>query len=84
MSLVNVLTPDSDTELVAICSLLEARGVPFFVHGAGFGSLFPGTMQVESVNARAILVPQERAEEAQALIADFLHAPEPKHDASDA
>ena len=77
-----MLTPDSDIELLAICSMLEARGIPFFVRNAGFGSLFPGTMQVESVNARAIMVPEERAEEVQALISDFLSAPESKRDAS--
>jgi hypothetical protein len=81
VGLVNVLTPDSDIELLTICSMLEARRVPFFVRSAGFGSLFPGTMQVESVNARAIMVPEERAEEAQALISDFLLAPGSKNDA---
>jgi hypothetical protein len=76
VSLISVLTPDSDVELLAVCAMLEARGVPFFVRGAGLGSLFPGPMQVGSLNARSIMVPQERAEEALALIADFQSAPE--------
>jgi len=76
VSLINVLTPDSDVELLAVCSMLEARGVPFFVSSAGLGSLFPGPMQVGSLNARAIMVPQERADEASALIADFRGTPE--------
>ena len=71
MSLVNVYTPDSEGELLTVVAMLEARGVPFFVHSSGFGSLFPGAMQVESVNARAIMVPEERADEALALISDF-------------
>jgi Putative prokaryotic signal transducing protein len=71
MNLVSVLTPDSEVELVTICSMLEARGVPFFVRSAGLGSLFPGPMQVDSLNARAIMVPEERADEASALISDF-------------
>ena len=78
MSLVSVLTPDSDVELLTICSMLEARGVPFFVRGAGLGSLFPGPMQVGSLSARAIMVPEERTGEALALISDFLGTPESK------
>ena len=75
MGLISVLTPDSDLELLTVCSMLEARGVPFFVRGAGVGSLFPGPMQVGSLSARAIMVPEERAEEARALISDFLATP---------
>ena len=71
MGLVSVMTPDSDPELLAVCSMLEARGVPYFVRGAGLGSLFPGPMQTGSLSARAIMVPEERAAEALALIADF-------------
>lgn len=78
MKLTSVLTPDSEGELLAVCSMLEARGVPFFVRSAGLGSLFPGPMQVGSLNARAIMVPEERAEEALALIADFHGATDPK------
>ena len=47
MNLVSVLTPDSEVELLTLCSMLEARGVPFFVRSAGLGSLFPGSMQVD-------------------------------------
>jgi Putative prokaryotic signal transducing protein len=71
VSLVSVLTPDSDVELLTVCSMLEARGVPFFVSSAGLCSLFPGPMQAGSLSARAIMVPEERADEALALIADF-------------
>jgi len=78
VSLVSVLTPDSDVELLTVCSMLEARGVPFFVRSAGLGSLFPGPMQVGSLNARAIMVPEERADEALALISDYLGTPESK------
>jgi hypothetical protein len=71
MSLVRVLTPDSEVELLSVVAMLEARGVPFFVRSSGFGSMFPGAMQVESLNARPIMVPEDRAEEALALISDF-------------
>jgi hypothetical protein len=78
MSLVRVLTPDSESELLAVCSMLEARGVPFFVRSAGLSALFPATKQVEWVNARAIMVPEERADDALALIADFRGSRESK------
>ncbi len=78
MSLVPVLRPDSEAELVSIVAMLEARGVPCFVRGGGIGSLLPG-VQVESFNARAIMVPDDRAAEALALIAD-LHSSSDSHD----
>jgi Putative prokaryotic signal transducing protein len=70
VSLVPVLRPDSEAELVSVVAMLEARGVPCFVRGGGIGSLLPG-VQVESFNARAIMVPEDRATEALALIADL-------------
>jgi Putative prokaryotic signal transducing protein len=78
MSLVRVLTPDSEAELLTVCSMLESHGVPFFVRSAGLSSLFPATMPVEWVNARAIMVPEERADDALALIAEFRGSPESK------
>ena len=51
---------------------------PYGVTKTGLGSLFPGPMQVDSLNARAIMVPEERAEEALALISDFRGSPESK------
>jgi Putative prokaryotic signal transducing protein len=70
VSLVPVVRPDSEAELTTIVAMLEARGVPCFVRGGGIGSLLPG-VQVESFNARAIMVPEDRANEAIALIADL-------------
>ena len=78
MSLVRVLTPDSEVELLTVCSMLEARGIPFFVRSAGLSSLYPATTQVEWANARAIMVPEERADDALALIAEFRGSPESK------
>jgi len=70
VSLVPVLSPDSEAELASVVAMLEARGVPCFVRGGGIGSLLPG-VQVESFNTRAIMVPEDRAAEALALIADL-------------
>src|SRR5579863_9884199 len=70
MSLVRVLIPESEAQLVSVVAMLDARNVPCFVHGAGLGSVLPG-VQVPSLNARAIMVPEEQAAEALALIADL-------------
>jgi hypothetical protein len=76
MSLVRVFTPTTEGELLAVAAMLEARGVPHFVQGAGAGALFPGALlALESRNGRVIMVPEERAAEARALIQDFENAP---------
>ena len=75
MSLVRVFTPSTEGELLSVAAMLEARNVPFYVQGAGAGSLFPGAVPIESLNGRAIMVPQERVAEARALIEDFQNTP---------
>lgn len=75
MSLVRVFTPSTEGELLAVVAMLEARGVPVFVQGAGAGSLFPGALPIESLNGRVIMVAAERAAEARALIDDFRNSP---------
>ena len=74
MSLVRIFTPSTEAELLAVAAMLEARNVPHFVQGAGLGALFPGALPIET-NGRAIMVPQENAAEALALIEDFRNAP---------
>lgn len=75
MSLVRVFSPATEGELLAVVAMLEARRVPYFVQGAGAGSLFPGALPIESLNGRVIMVPEERAAEARALIEDFQNSP---------
>jgi hypothetical protein len=75
VSLVSVLTPESEAELATVVAMLDARKIPYFVRGGGIGSLLPG-VQVESFNARAVMVPEERAAEALALIADICGLPQ--------
>ena len=75
MSLTRVFAPSTEGELLSVTAMLEARNVPFHVQGAGLGSLFPGALLIESPNGRAIMVPEERAAEARALIEDFQNAP---------
>jgi Putative prokaryotic signal transducing protein len=75
MSLVRVFTPSTEGEALSVTAMLEARNVPFTIQGAGIGALFPGALLIESLNGRAIMVPEERAAEARALIEDFQNAP---------
>ena len=78
MTLSVVASPEAESDLVVILSLLEAEGIPFFVHGGGVGGLFPG-LQINAVNARRVMVPTEYAERAfQALaVLPTASVPEP-------
>lgn len=67
MSLVRVFSPDTDTELVTIVEMLEAREVPCFVYSSRTGSISSGTPGRVS-KPRAILVPAARLAEAVELI----------------
>ena len=82
MSLVTVFTPSTEGELLSVVAMLEARNVPCFVRNAAFGSLFPGALPIESLNARAIMVPENREAEALALIEDFRNSPLDRDDAT--
>lgn len=75
MSLVRIFTPSTEGELLSVVAMLEARNVPCFVGNAGIGSLFPGALPIEALNARAIMVPEDRKAEALALIEDFQNSP---------
>ncbi len=74
MGLVKVLSPDGEAELLAVVAMLEAHDIPCFVQNAGFGSLYPGP-QIGAFNARAIMVPEEKATEALELIGNFKARP---------
>jgi hypothetical protein len=70
MSLVRVLSPQSESELAVVTSLLEAHDIPVFVHGRHLGSLLPG-IQIGSYNTQSIMVPEECVNDALELLADF-------------
>jgi hypothetical protein len=68
--LVKVLSPQSEPELAVVRSLLEAHGIPVFVHGRHLGSLLPG-LQIGNYNSQSVMVPEEHASDALELLADF-------------
>ena len=76
MSLVVVAQPWSESELSVMLCTLEAHRIPAFVQGAGFGSLKPGP-QIDSYNARRIMVSSSFAAEAREALEVFTHQGEP-------
>lgn len=71
MTLAVVAAPETESDLVVMLGLLRSLDIPYFVHGTGFGGLFPGP-QIGSYNSRRIMVPASRAEEASKALAVFL------------
>jgi len=70
VTLVRVLSPQSEPELAVVRSLLEAHGIPVFIHGRHFGSLLPG-LQIGSRTTQSVMVPEEYASDALELLAEF-------------
>lgn len=75
MSLAVVARADNEPQLAVMISLLQADRIPHLVQGRYFGSLWPG-VQVADYNARRVLVPRGRVDEARACLAPLL-APDP-------
>jgi len=70
MTLVRVLSPESEPELAVVRSLLEAHDIPVFVHGRHFGSILPG-LQIGNHNTQCVMVPEEFAPDALELLSEF-------------
>jgi Putative prokaryotic signal transducing protein len=68
MSLVALISPDSDVAVMTTVALLEANGIPCFVRGGGFGGLYPGP-RIQGYNGTTVMVPEELLLEAQGLLA---------------
>ncbi len=73
MALVRVLSPQSESEIAVVTSLLEAHDIPVFVHGRHFGSLLPG-IEIGSYNTQSIMVPEECVTDALELLSGFRHS----------
>lgn len=65
-----VATPQTESELAVMVSLLDANGIRHFVHNRGFGGLYPG-MQIELYNVRRLMVPADQANDALELLSVF-------------
>ena len=66
-----VYRPQTLIELAVAESVLEANGIPYFVHNRGFASLYPG-IQIDLYNAHTIMVPPSAEESAREVLAHYL------------
>jgi len=69
--MVAVFTPRNGADLAVAMCLLDAFGLPYFVHNLHFGGLYPAAL-VDLYILRRIFVPRERAVDARQLLDDFL------------
>lgn len=69
--MVKIFSPDNEVQLALAKSLLEAEGIPFFVHNDHFGSIKVG-IQIELLNRKTIFVDQAFEVRAKEIISDFL------------
>jgi hypothetical protein len=74
MALVRLISPESESEIIAVVAMLEAHQILCYVRGGGFGGLYPG-VQINSYNTRDIMIPEEKATLALELLRDFQSQP---------
>ena len=67
--MINLCHPVDEIEQLFLSSALNAASIPFFIVGAGIGSLYPG-VQVPWYNERTIRVPANYFDEAQVVVAE--------------
>ena len=64
-------SPNNDSELAVIRSILDGDEIRYFVHNDHFGTLKVGP-RIELLNAKTIMVFEEQFDRAKELIDDFL------------
>jgi len=69
--LIAVHKPYTLLELAIARSVLEANDIPYFVHNAGYASLYPG-IQIDLLNVPTIMVPPSAAERAREVLELYL------------
>ena len=71
----HVASPQTQSELAVMVSLLDAYDIPYFILNRGFGGLYPGP-QIHLYNIQRIMVRVDFANEARDLLAPFAGPPE--------
>lgn len=66
--MITICHPADDLELLFLRAALDAAGIPHFVVGEHFGSLYPG-MQIPAYNERSVRVPAGFFDQATAVVA---------------
>jgi hypothetical protein len=67
----NLYSPENDSELALVKSILEGEGIRYFVHNDHFGTLEVGP-KINLFNAKTIMVSEDQYEMAKEIIEDFL------------
>src|SRR6266702_2015759 len=72
---VPVATPQTESELVSMMSLLHAHDIPHYVHNRNFGALYPGPL-IPLYNVHRVMVERTRVVDARELLAPFFVPPQ--------
>ncbi|OFW19225.1 MAG: hypothetical protein A3H27_14955 [Acidobacteria bacterium RIFCSPLOWO2_02_FULL_59_13] len=67
----SIYRPHTLIELAMVRSLLAAHDIPYYVHNAGYASLYPG-IQIDLLNVPTVMVPPSLAETATELLEAYI------------
>lgn len=74
--MIAIYTPQTESEVAVISSMLAAYEIPYFIRGGAFSKLYPG-LQIKDYNTQTFMVPSEFQAAARELLNDFIN-PEPQ------
>ncbi|MGP1716812.1 MAG: hypothetical protein ACTS9Y_06490 [Methylophilus sp.] len=74
--MIPIYTPQTESEVAVISSMLDAYEIPYFIRGGAFSKLYPG-LQIKDYNTQTVMVPAEFQEVARELLIDFIQ-PQPQ------
>ena len=64
-------SPENDSELAIIRSILDGEGIQYFVHNDHFGTLKVGP-KIDLLNVKTIMVSEDQYERAKEIVEDFM------------
>ena len=79
--MIPIYTPQTESEVAVISSMLDAYEIPYFIRGGAFSKLYPG-MQIKDYNTQTFMVPVEFQDFARELLNDFIN-PKPQENRSE-
>ena len=81
MGLVSIFDPRTASEALVVVAMLEAHEIPAYLRSGYLASVLPG-VQIGAYNSQSVLVPEECADDARHMLANFRAAPAPVGDGS--
>ena len=81
MGLVRIFNPRTASEAAVVMAMLEAHEIPAHLHNGHLASVLPG-VQIGAYNSQSVMVPEECADDALQMLANFRAAPAPVGDSS--